>query len=107
MVYPFTKSAAYSQQWLVLDVDGNVVLASSGTSNFGIARFESAGLNPQLAPTVTKLEQRTGQLMAAPVMDAKGNTIITRSAVGVPLVTERRTSLQGSPSTLAGLETIL
>ena len=107
LVYTFTKSQAYTKQWLVLDVDGNVVLGSSGTTSFGIARFQSAGLNPTVAPTILKLEQRTGELLAPPTIDAKGNTLVLRTAVGAPTTTERRTSLQGQAATYASLDAIL
>jgi hypothetical protein len=107
VLYSFSKSAAYTKQWLVLDVDGNVVLASTGTANYGIARFQSAGLNTAVPPSVLKLEQRTGELLAPPTIDAVGNTLVQRAAIGAPTTTERRASLLGSASTLAALDAIL
>jgi len=107
VVYTFTKTAAFNKQWLFLDVEGNVVLASTGTSNFGIAKFDTGGLHPILTPSVVQLELRSGELATLPVMYVGGNSIVTRPAVGVPYVTERRTGLQGSASTLAALDAIL
>ncbi|MBL8739724.1 MAG: hypothetical protein JNK04_01485 [Myxococcales bacterium] len=54
-----------------------------------------------------KLEQRTGELLAPPTIDAMGNTLVQRAAVGAPITTERRTSLLGSASTLGALDAIL
>ncbi|NUP09113.1 MAG: hypothetical protein HOW73_23940 [Polyangiaceae bacterium] len=107
IVGSWARSSAFNKQWLVLDLEGDVVLASSSESAFGIARFRSAGLNPTIAPTVVNLEQGARRLMLPPAIDAKGNSIVTRTSPTVDYVTERRTTFQGSAATIAALDAIL
>ncbi|MBL8741877.1 MAG: hypothetical protein JNK04_12305 [Myxococcales bacterium] len=75
-------------------------------SNVEGARFGGTDVGLRW-PLVLKLEQRTGELLAPPTIDAMGNTLVQRAAVGAPITTERRTSLLGSASTLGALDAIL
>ncbi len=107
VVGTWTVSSAFTKQWLVLDLDGNVVLASSSPTAFGIARFQSAGLNPTVTPTIVNFEQGARALLLAPAVDALGSSILTRVSSSANYVTERRTDFQGTSAAISALDAVL
>lgn len=107
VVGTWTVSSAFTKQWLVLDLDGNVVLASSSPTAFGIARFQSAGLNPTVTPTIVNFEQGARALLLPPAVDALGSSILTRVSSSANYVTERRTDFQGTSAAISALDAVL
>ncbi len=107
VVASWSPTVSFSKQWLVLDIDGNVVLASSSTTSTGLARFFSYGLSSATKPTIDSFEVLAGELLHPPAFDPKGHTLILRTGPNDAYGTTRRAELEGDVATFADLESIL
>ena len=104
LVGEWPMQPAVDRRWLVLDLDGQVLLATSSSSAkiHTLARFEATAYD-SLAPLGFSLARRPGQLLLPPLADERGYSFVFAGPGGVPELV-RRSSLEWLAAGPAELE---
>jgi len=100
-----TGGGASPQLWLVVDQDGGVLLASSSSQHYSVARFSVDPYRLVGAVTLESIAQRPGRLAGEPIVDARGYGFVLEKAGRLELV--RADSLGGAPAALSAVGSLL